>query len=222
MEKLKSKKPVVIHNLIKIKTLLFLSMRQQTEKRAATARQISIATEGNPDSLYVLLQRWTKWGLVECIPAMPYMYWIASEGRRYLGKIDGWFFSGYYSRKRKRRVPGYRGKVEDLRREIAIASNAVFWWRHYDNHWDKDREGHKGTVWYMKAPFEKAAHLVKVEGSYGRSVNWNNEDWLLVVKFKDAFHAYRYLPEWGFVKKKEDVGQAIVDAKLGMVWKEEG
>jgi len=101
----------------------------------ATAGEVAIATGCNRDSLYILLQRWVRWGLVSYIPSTPYAYSIADEGLRYLGKINDWFFSGYYSRKRKRRVPGYRGKVEDLRREIAIASNAVFWWRHYPNQW---------------------------------------------------------------------------------------
>ena len=86
MEKTKTKKPVVIHNLVKIKTLLFLSMRRQTEKRAATAREIAVATGGNPDSLYVLLQRWTKWGLVHWLGTTPYSYMIAPEGQRYLSK----------------------------------------------------------------------------------------------------------------------------------------
>lgn len=222
MEKTKTKKPAVIHNLVKIKTLLFLSMRRQTEKRAATAREIAVATGGNPDSLYVLLQRWAKWGLVNWLDTTPYSYMIAPEGLRYLSKVPNWFFSGYYSRKRKKRVPGYRGKVEDLKREIAIASKALWWWRNYDNQWEHTKKEHKGTVWYMKAPFDKAEDLVKVEGSYGRPISWSDKNWLLVVEFEGGFEAFRYLPEWGFVKKKEGVGQAIVDAKLGMVWKEDG
>ena len=81
MEKTKTKKPTVIHNLVKIKALLFLSMRQQMEVRTATSREIAIATGGKADSLYVLLQRWYQWGLVRCIPSLPYTYMIADEGR---------------------------------------------------------------------------------------------------------------------------------------------
>jgi hypothetical protein len=218
MEKTKTKKPAVMHNLRKIKALLFLSMRQQTEKRTATAREIAIATGGNADSLYVLLQRWHQWGLIRCIPSLPYTYMIADEGQRYLSKIDDWFFSGYYSRKRKRRVRGYRGKMEDLKKEIAIASKAIFWWRHYDSRWDRNKEGHKGTVYYIKAPFEKAEHFVKVEGSYGRAINWNDKTVLLVVKFDNVLDAYQSLPGWGCKQKTRELGQAIVDAHIGMVW----
>jgi hypothetical protein len=220
MEKTKTKKPAVIHNLVKIKTLLFLSMRRQTEKRAATAREIAVATGGNPDSLYVLLQRWAKWGLVNCLDTTPYSYMIAPEGLRYLSKVPNWFFSGYYSRKRKRRVRGYRGKMEDLKREIAIASKAIFWWRYTSSHWPRENEGNKGIVYYMKAPFEAAEHLVKVEGSEGRAINWDKRN-LLVVKFESAHKAYQYLPEWGCRQKTRDLGQAIVDANIGMCWAKE-
>lgn len=220
MGKTKTKKPAVIHNLVKIKTLLFLSMRRQTEKRAATAREIAIAIGGKPDSLYVLLQRWRAWGLVECIPSIPYVYWIADEGRRYLSKVPNWFFSGYYSRKRKKRVPGYRGKVEDLMREIAIASQAVFWWRYTGSRWDRDNEGNKGNkgiVYYIKAPFETAQDFVKVEGSEGRGIRWS-KDKLLVVRFESAHRAYQFGQEWGCKQKTQELGQAIVDAQVGMVW----
>jgi len=147
---------------------------------------------------------------------------IASEGERYLSKIDNWFFSGYYSRKRKRRVPGYKGKVEDLKREIAIASKAIWWWRHYDNQWEHTRKEHKGTVYYMRVPFQKTEDFVKVDGSYGRPISWNDKRWLLVVKFENALEAFRFLPEWGFKKTiREGLGQAIVDANIGMMWTKE-
>jgi len=219
MEKTKTKKTPVIRDLRKIKTLLFLSMRGQTDKRAATAREIAIATGGSADSLYVLLGRWTAWGLVHWRGTEPFSYMIAPEGQRYLSKISNWFFSGYYSKKRKKRMPGYRGKVEDLKREIAIASRALFWWRYYPNHWDRDREGHKGFVYYIQAPFKTAQDLVKVESSYGRAISTNVKGCQLVVKFDSALEAYQYLPEWGFQQKnRRELGQAIVDAKIGMVW----
>jgi len=218
MEKIETKKPAVIHNLIKIKTLLFLSMRRQTEKRAATAREIARAIGGNPDSLYVMLQRWRVWGLVEYIPATPYVYWIAPEGLRYLSKVPDWFFSGYYSRKRKRRVRGYRGKVEDLKREIAIASKTIWWWRYSGSQWKYNKGENKGSVWYIRAPFEKSEHLIKVEGSEGRAINWNNNDCLLVVEFRSALEAYKSLPGWGFKQRTKELGQAIIDANIDMVW----
>ncbi len=218
MEKTKTKKPVVIHNLVKIKTLLFLSMRKQTDKRAAYARQIAIATGGNADSLYVLLQRWRRWGLVDCIPSTPYAYMIADEGLRYLSKIDKWFFSGYYSKKRKRRVPGYRGKVEALKREILEASRAIFWWR-YMGHGrnDGEEDSNRGFVYYIEAPFQESSDFSKIENSEGRPVIWPKTR-LLVVRFGSALAAYQALPEWGFKQRTKELGQAIVDAKIGMVW----
>ncbi|MFC1951909.1 hypothetical protein ACFLYI_02560, partial [Chloroflexota bacterium] len=74
--------------------------------------------------------------------------------------------------------------------------------------------------WYMKAPFDRADHLVKIEGSEGRAINWNERTWLLVVRFKSALEAYQSLPEWGCKQKTKKLGQAIVDANIGMVWGE--
>ena len=217
MEKIKTKKPVVIHNLVKIKALLFLSMRQQTEKRVATARQIAIATGGNADSLYVLLQRWNRWGLVDCIPSTPYAYMITEEGLRYLLKIDNWFFSGYYSKKRKRRVQGYRGKVEALKLEIAIASRAAFWWRYTGQRTNsRDEDNNRGLVYYIEAPFQKAKDFSKVEHSEGRGVIWP-KDRLLVVKCGNALDADQAVIAWGFDRGR-DLAQAIIDAKIGLVW----
>ncbi|MFC1913964.1 hypothetical protein ACFLXF_01675 [Chloroflexota bacterium] len=126
-------------------------------------------------------------------PFPRYNYELADEGYRYLQNIDNWFFSGYYSKKCKKRVPGYRGKVEDLRREIAIASKAVFWWRYYGNSWgrDRDNDDNKGIVYYLKAPFEKADDFIKVKGSEGRPVVWPKNR-LLVVRFEIAHIAYQY------------------------------
>ena len=209
MEKIKTKKPVVIHNLVKIKALLFLSMRRQTEKRMATARQIAIATGGNADSLYVLLQRWWRWELVRCLDTTPYSYMIADEGLRYLSKIDNWFFSGYYSKKRKKRVPGYRGKVGALKQEIAVASKAVLWWRDTSRKYTRDC-----PVYYLEAPFTKAENFSKVELPDNRGIIWP-KDRLLIVEFDGPVAAYNAIPEWGF-KRGNDLGQAIVDARIGM------
>ena len=216
MEKTKTKKPAVIHNLIKIKALLFLKMRQQTENRAATARQIAIATGGNPDSLYVLLGRWTAWELVHWRGTEPYTYMIAPEGERYLSKIDNWFFKGYYSKKRKKRVPGYRGKVEALRLEILIASKAVFWWRYTRQRTNsRDENSNRGLVCYFKAPFEKSSDFVKVEGSEGRAVAWP-KDILLVIRCKNAFEADHSIQGWA--TRGKGMIQGAIDANIGLVW----
>lgn len=216
MEQTKTKKPVVIHNLVKIKTLLFLSMRRQTDKRAAYARQIAIATGGNTDSLYVLLQRWRCWGLVDCIPSAPYAYMIADEGLRYLSKIDKWFFSGYYSKKRKRRVSGYRGKVEALKQEIVEASRAIFWWRYLGHGRNDGEDSNRGTVYYIEAPFQQAEDFSKVENSEGRPVIWPKTR-LLVVRFGNAVEADHAVQAWGFDRGRA-LAQAIIDANIGMVW----
>jgi len=213
--------------------LLLLQMLRQTVSWAATAREITIATEGNADSLYVLLGRWATWGLVHWRGTEPYSYMIAPEGERYLSKIDNWFFKGYYSRKHKRRVPGYKGKVEDLKREIAIASKAVFWFRFMvGNHWARDREREqceregristKGVVYCFMAPFKTRGDFVKQEGSEGRGILWGRDN-LLVVRFEDGHQAYSFLPKWGFKQSSRDdpkgLGQALVDANVGVVWK---
>ena len=217
MEKTKTKRPVVIHNLVKIKTLLFLSMRRETDRGGAYAREIAIATGGNADSLYVLLQRWCRWGLVSYIPSLPYCYMIADEGLRYLSKIDKWFFSGYYSKKRKKRVPGYRGKVGVLKLEIAVASKAVFWWRYTGQRTDsRDEDSNRGLVYFIEAPFQKAKDFSKVEHSEGRGVIWP-KDRLLVVKCGNALDADQAVIAWGFDRGR-DLAQAIIDANIGLVW----
>lgn len=219
----KTKKKPVIRNLRKIKVLLFLMMRKETGDKWATAREIAIATGGNADSLYVLLQRWSRWGLVNCMPGRLYAYSIADEGERYLGKIDNWFFKGYYSKKHKKRIPGYRGKIEDLKREIAIASKAIVWWRFTpDRRPSRSDEVNRGIAYYIKAPFNTADDFVKLEGSEGRGVKWNGDN-LLIVEVDNAFEAYKIPAEWGCEEPlgKAKLGQAIVDAKLGMIWKKD-
>lgn len=218
IEKGKTKRPVVIHNLVKIKALLFLEMRRQTESRMATAREITIATGAKADSLYVLLRRWYYWDLVDCNHEVtPFTYAITKEGLRYLSKIDNWFFSGYYSKKRKKRVPGYRGKVEALKKEIAIASKAIFWWRYPVSQWQREQEANKGIVYYIKAPFETADDFIKIEGSEGRAITWAKSN-LLIVKFDSTLSAWQFCRKWGCPQTTRDLGQAIVDSKVGMVW----
>jgi len=107
--------------------------------------------------------------------------------------------------------------MEDLKREIVIASKAIFWWRYTGSRWSRDNGDNKGIVYFIKAPFDKAEHLVKVEGSEGRRILWDKVN-LLVVKFDSALEAYQSLPLWGCKQKTKDLGQAIVDAHIGVVW----
>ena len=81
-------------------------------------------------------------------------------------------------------------------------------------------ESNKGIVYYIKAPFKTAGDFVKTEGTEGRPISFEL-DRLLVWRVESGFHAFRCMPEWGFPKKKEGVGQAIVDNKQGMVWADE-
>lgn len=200
----KAKRRPVTHNTTKIKALLFLEMRKRSGNPLATARQIAQAINGKPRSLYVLLERWETWQLVvRDYESTPYRYEIADEGLRYLSKIEDWFFPGYYSRKRKRRVPGYRGKAADMKQEIAIAAKAAFY--AYDTK--------RGELFYFTAPFTKAENFVRepiVDGKYKR---WE-KDRLLLARFPticDAFNAIKDI--WGLPMCRP-MGQAMVDAGL--------
>lgn len=199
----KVKRPAVTHNATKVKALLFLEMRKRAGKEMATTREIATAIKGSTRSLYVLLERWTIWGLVIRWDMSPYSYSIGDEGLRYLGKIDDWFFSGYYSKKRKRRVLGYRGKAADLRTEIAVAARAVFY--AYDTK--------RMELFYFEAPFEKTKDFVRepiVDNKYKR---WE-KDRLLLVRFDSISAAYNAIHDhYGFHRGKA-IGQAIVDAGL--------
>ena len=214
----KTKRPTITHNATKVKALLFLQMRKQAGYEQTTAREIAIAINGNARSLYVLLGRWLGWSLVLRYEGLPfYTYCIDSEGERYLSKIDNWFFSGYYSKKRKKRVPGYRGKVETLKGEIALASRTIFWWRYPIRNDYHPSDHPSGSVYYIEAPFAKAEDFSKIEGSEGRAVTWPKSR-LLVVKFDNAHRAYQFCQSWGFAQKTMAMGQAIVDARIGMIW----
>lgn len=220
----KTKRPVVVRNATKVKALLFLQMREKADKRRATASEIARATNCNVNSLYVLLNRWWRWGLVRCLDTKPYSYILANEGRRYLGKLDDWFFSGYYSKKLKRRVPGYRGKMGDLRREILTASKAVIWWRYSlgqppEDSEDDARGSDGGTAYYFKAPFLKAVDFLKIENSEERKITWATSH-LIVIRADNAIEALHLLSDWGLtvLSQRPPIGQAAVDAKAGVVW----
>ncbi len=204
----KTKRPPITHNTKKIKALLFLEMRLRSLNKLATAREIALAINGSPRSLYVLLERWTTWQLVDrYYESSPYHYSIVDEGIRYLSKIDNWFFSGYYSRKRKRRVLGYRGKAAALKLEIAVAAEAVF--MAYDiKRWE---------LFYFTAPFTKAENFVRepiIDKKYKR---WGKEH-LLLFKYdsiSEAFNAIKNI--WGLPMCRP-MGQALVDADIGVHW----
>ena len=220
----KTKKPV-IHNTVKVKSLLFLEMRQNSKRSWATARQIANATGCNPDSLYVLLQRWYQWGLVNCaFESRPYVYSTAKEGERYLSKLDQWFFPGYYSRKRKERVHGYRGRVQDLQLEIAINCCMVYWWRKRESTGPSSSR-FRGPVYWIEAPFTKAEHFKSIPVPEERIIHSGSfpNRHLLVVQ-TDHAHVmlnsaiqYRKKP----FKKGDPLGEAVVASGIGVVWSKE-
>lgn len=100
------------HNLVKIKSLLFLRMRKHTKKAWCYAHEIAKGTQSNVDSLYVLLGRWKGWHLVDRLDSTPYAYKIASAGETYLNKLGNW----------------YPGDVYEIAKEVSEASRLIFWW----------------------------------------------------------------------------------------------
>lgn len=182
------------HNKVKIKSLLFLKMRSLAGSDWARARYIADAIEGNADSLYVLLQRWWRWGLVKCTKAKPYGYAIDKEGRRYLGNLSKW----------------YPGDVGALCLEIAVASNAVFWWRR-----DNPNVYANEPVYYVKAPFESAEDFIKAEAPKGNAWRFTGNP-LIVVKCSNGLEAIKAIETYGLHWHKPLV-QALVDAKI-LVW----
>ena len=207
----KTKRPLITYNTTKIKALLFLEMRLRSLNKLATAREIAQAINGSPRSLYVLLERWTTWQLVDRnYESSPYRYSIADEGIRYLSKIDNWFFSGYYSRKRKRRVLGYRGKTAALKLEIAVAAKAVFY--AYDIK--------RMELFYFTAPFTKAENFVREPIIDKRYKRWGKEH-LLLFKHDSISEAFNTIKDiWGLPMCRP-IGQAIVDAELASWGKDE-
>ena len=202
-----TKRPVVTHNATKVKALLFLQMRKQAGYQFTTAREIAIAINGNARSLYVLLERWLRWDLVIRFEGPPFTYCIDTEGERFLSKIGNWFFSGYYSKKRKRRVLGYRGNEAKLQLEIAVAANAV----HYV--YDKGRK----ELFYFTAPFNKASNFVR-EPMGTHYKRWGKEYLLLQhhENLPDAYNAIAAI--WG-LHAINRMGEAVVNAGL-VQWKQ--
>ena len=205
----KTKRPTITHNATKVKALLFLKMRKDAGYQLTIARDIATATGGSVRSLYVLLERWSRWDLViRYDDTRPYSYCIDTEGERYLSNIGNWFFSGYYSRKRKRRVLGYRGKVEDLRREILAAANGAFY--AYDTA--------RAELFYFKSPFHRAEDFVREPIVDNKQKRWGKEHLLLSKhnSISEAFNAMLRVVGDSWVRP---VGQAMVDAELA-VWKQ--
>lgn len=216
----------ITHNTTKVKSLLFLQMVKKVDDGMATAREIAqaITVDDNgaipkkAKSLYVLLERWARWGYVARVEVSPFAYMIQPEGERYLSKIGAWFFGGYHSRKRGRRVLGYRGTAEDLNHQIAAAAKAVVW--AFDYHKDaagkpqKDERGFPMVkeLLYFEAPFNssKDFHRLPVES---RHIQWAKER-LFVVKADNICAAYNLIKSWGCFNNKslKKMGQPMVDA----------
>ncbi len=183
------------HNLIKIKSLLFLQLRGKAGKNMTRAKYIAEAIDGNVDSLYVLLGRWRGWRYIECFATKPYTYSIGREGLRYLSKVDAW----------------YPGDVEALTQEIALQSRMIFW----SQKENKNLYAEPEPVYYLQAPFQTADDFIKAEVPKGNSWQFDGNP-LLVVKFPGIVAAWNSLPEWGLTRGKA-MGQAIVDSGI-MKW----
>jgi len=181
------------HNLIKIKALLFLRMRELVGHKWAGAGDIARAAEGSPDSLYVLLGRWVGWGLVKRLPAIPYLYCIARVGMRYLEQLDQW----------------YIGDIQAIIAEVGIASRAVFWW------------GEKGlgsdgfkSIYYIRAPFMDASHFTAQHLPPGQfAISLNTGDRLIAKQCESAYAAMKQVEALG-LSWQEPLAQALVDARL--------
>ena len=80
------------HNFIKVKALYYLSKCEVL----VTSADIAKAINANPDSLYVLLNRWAKWEYVRRYwgrdeEMSRYLYALAPKGRLYLKNLDRWY-----------------------------------------------------------------------------------------------------------------------------------
>ncbi len=187
------------HNLVKIKSLLFLQLRLKAGKGMTRARWIAEAISGNADSLYVLLGRWVGWRYVKRFDTKPFKYAIATEGLRYLSKVDAW----------------YPGSIRELKMEIATASRMIFWSQKERRNLHSPPE----PVYYLQAPFQTAEDFNKVEVPAGHSCYFEDNP-LIVVKFPGIVAAWNALPEWGLTQGKA-MGQAICDTGI-MTWTKEG
>ena len=193
-------------NLIKVKALMFLRMRSKAGNPWANARTVARATESSRDSLYILLAKWWRWHLLDrmdpnlaapdWIVRKPYVYRITATGLRYLANLDKWYAD--------------EDTIRELATEVATASQMVFWWV------DKKHNA-LDTLYYLTAPFQTAEDFVK---SAIPRVGWKPTR-LISVKCEDVVEAYNGLfMDYGLLRGHE-MGQAIVDAKIGMVWAED-
>lgn len=81
------------HNFCKVRVLYFLKLRELSGSSFAGAGTIAKDAElFSVDSLYILLGRWTRWGLVKRNKHIsPYTYALASQGRHYLASLNKWY-----------------------------------------------------------------------------------------------------------------------------------
>ncbi|MFC1913212.1 hypothetical protein ACFLX7_03360 [Chloroflexota bacterium] len=199
------------HNKVKIKALLFLKMRQDSDNQWAAARAIARAIEGNADSLYVLLSRWagaTPWArynrqtgrrefaltctpLVQRLNRKPFAYAITKEGRRYLSNLNKW----------------YPGDIGKLCQAIAVSSEAVFWWRK-----DNPDINASEPVFFLEAPFGDANNFHRFDVPLRRNFGFSSRH-LLTVKCSNAYAAMKQIKLYGF-KWEQPLAQALVDAKF--------
>jgi hypothetical protein len=192
-----------LHNLIKVKSLIFLAMRQQATMQWATAGMIATATESSPDSLYVLLGRWNRWGLVSRISEVqPFGYYITPIGHRYLKTLGKW----------------YPGNVPEITLTVAVAANMVIWWGDkVSGFYPRGDQPYK-QLYYIRAPFQTAADFIKCDMQGKTAGGLASGESLIFVQCDDVIEAGRAVARYGMTTG-QDMLQAFVDAGVAK-WKQ--
>lgn len=222
------KKQPIVRNTVKVKALLFLRMRKEAGNETTEAWQIARAINGNCKSLYILLERWTRWELVTRFDGSPYSYAIADEGERYLSKINAWFFSGYYSKKRKHHMRGYRGTEVALMLEILVAAQAIYYVQYEPpkkafTHATLNRQEPAGPkeLLLITPPFNKAENFIREPMPDGFYKRWGKEH-LLRYKFDQLQPALQAVGNLITIDRKNKMACAVVNANVGIVWTNKG
>lgn len=165
------------HNLVKIKALLFLRMRKQSDHEWSGAGEIIQGTGANAGSLYVLLGRWAGWNLVERMDSTPFYYKITPVGERYLDKLKAWYKGG---------------NIRDMATEVATASKAIFWWANLQ--YGRELE----QIFYISAPLRGADNYSVVPMPPQPITKWDPpRDSLIAVRCATALEAAKTAFSYG-------------------------
>ena len=213
------------HNVRKLATLQLLSFRSlDKEHKWLTAGEISYLLEMSSeerDSLYVLIERWTSWHLLDRrhrirredaesyqLPGGFYEYCLASRGQKWLQRMSPRV-------ELKNNIP--RGQISRI---VAHLYGMGIWFG-----WHKEYSWHHTSLPYnqvflIAAPFQKATDFKRLDiTQHIPSKPIRIRGYRFLIKADNAWNACEKIRTVFDMQYSREFLTAVVEADVGVEWK---